>query len=116
MMKVCRSQTCMALSTICSRFCMRPICAVIALDQRWILSASNWPVPICSQITEIVSGTAKSLTDRKSTRLNSSHQCAYRMPSSACKQKELSVIARTQEHTYAIQYLIRHQYVAFLLT
>src|SRR3546814_8047361 len=25
--------------------------------------------------------------DRKSTRLNSSHQCAYRMPSSACKHK-----------------------------
>src|SRR3546814_2217461 len=25
--------------------------------------------------------------DRKSTRLNSSHQCAYRMPSSACKKK-----------------------------
>src|SRR3546814_1235247 len=27
------------------------------------------------------------LRDRKSTRLNSSHQCASRMPSSACKQK-----------------------------
>src|SRR3546814_5390808 len=26
--------------------------------------------------------------DRKSTRLNSSHYCAYRMPSSACKKKE----------------------------
>src|SRR3546814_2480054 len=26
-------------------------------------------------------------TDRKSTRLNSSHSCAYRMPSSACKKK-----------------------------
>src|SRR3546814_6466257 len=25
--------------------------------------------------------------DRKSTRLNSSHYCAYRMPSSACKKK-----------------------------
>src|SRR3546814_8341107 len=25
--------------------------------------------------------------DRKSTRLNSSHSCAYRMPSSACKKK-----------------------------
>src|SRR3546814_3698029 len=25
--------------------------------------------------------------DRKSTRLNSSHQCASRMPSSACKKK-----------------------------
>src|SRR3546814_1216231 len=31
--------------------------------------------------------------DRKSTRLNSSHSCAYRMPSSACKQKKL-----TQKH------------------
>src|SRR3546814_9145953 len=26
--------------------------------------------------------------DRKSTRLNSSHSCASRMPSSACKKKE----------------------------
>src|SRR3546814_7892613 len=26
--------------------------------------------------------------DRKSTRLNSSHYCAYRMPSSACKKKQ----------------------------
>src|SRR3546814_7859193 len=26
--------------------------------------------------------------DRKSTRLNSSHTCAYRMPSSACKKKK----------------------------
>src|SRR3546814_6088126 len=28
--------------------------------------------------------------DRKSTRLNSSHQCASRMPSSACKNKNSS--------------------------
>src|SRR3546814_4909882 len=28
--------------------------------------------------------------DRKSTRLNSSHSCAYRMPSSACKKKRHS--------------------------
>src|SRR3546814_7592545 len=28
--------------------------------------------------------------DRKSTRLNSSHYCAYRMPSSACKKKILN--------------------------
>src|SRR3546814_4005406 len=28
--------------------------------------------------------------DRKSTRLNSRHQCAARMPSSACKQKTTS--------------------------
>src|SRR3546814_8809800 len=27
-------------------------------------------------------------SDRKSTRLNSSHYCAYRMPSSACKKKK----------------------------
>src|SRR3546814_10381997 len=27
--------------------------------------------------------------DRKSTRLKSSHQCAYRMPSSACKKQRL---------------------------
>src|SRR3546814_6356139 len=27
-------------------------------------------------------------TDRKSTRLNSSHYCAYRMPPSACKKKK----------------------------
>src|SRR3546814_4161529 len=30
--------------------------------------------------------------DRKSTRLNSSHSCAYRMPSSACKKTTLSCI------------------------
>src|SRR3546814_10016043 len=29
--------------------------------------------------------------DRKSTRLNSSHYCATRMPSSACKQKQHTV-------------------------
>src|SRR3546814_9007535 len=28
------------------------------------------------------------IIDRKSTRLNSSHQCASRMPSSACKKKQ----------------------------
>src|SRR3546814_10715018 len=49
--------------------------------------------------------------DRKSTRLNSSHQCAPRMPSSACKKKdannEIAVecygcgVGRTQEQTDA---------------
>src|SRR3546814_6404370 len=33
-------------------------------------------------------GGAATLRDRKSTRLNSSHQCAYRMPASACKNKK----------------------------
>src|SRR3546814_10525766 len=31
--------------------------------------------------------TGKLAEDRKSTRLNSSHQCASRMPTSACKKK-----------------------------
>src|SRR3546814_10870841 len=29
--------------------------------------------------------------DRKSTRLNSSHSCAHRMPSSACKKKHINI-------------------------
>src|SRR3546814_3497836 len=33
--------------------------------------------------------------DRKSTRLNSSHQCASRMPSSACKQTQLNNLPDT---------------------
>src|SRR3546814_8372841 len=40
--------------------------------------------------TMMVFGDAKKVVediDRKSTRLNSSHSCASRMPSSACKQK-----------------------------
>src|SRR3546814_8193326 len=32
-------------------------------------------------------GAARGIEDRKSTRLNSSHYCASRMPSSACKKK-----------------------------
>src|SRR3546814_7611204 len=36
--------------------------------------------------------------DRKSTRLNSSHQCAYRMPSSARKKKH-NEKDKDQEHT-----------------
>src|SRR3546814_10842940 len=35
---------------------------------------------------EITSGTMSPTIDRKSTRLNSSHSCASRMPSSACKK------------------------------
>src|SRR3546814_10707757 len=34
------------------------------------------------------------LLDRKSTRLNSSHLCAPRMPSSACKQKNLQTLVQ----------------------
>src|SRR3546814_7309057 len=33
----------------------------------------------------------KLVADRKSTRLNSSHSCAPRMPSSACKKKNTSL-------------------------
>src|SRR3546814_8025823 len=33
----------------------------------------------------------KFMGDRKSTRLNSSHYCAPRMPSSACKQKKVTL-------------------------
>src|SRR3546814_9629468 len=35
--------------------------------------------------------------DRKSTRLNSSHYCASRMPSSACK-KQTSTLNKADEH------------------
>src|SRR3546814_4611187 len=41
--------------------------------------------------------------DRKSTRLNSSHYCASRMPSSACKQKP-----QATRNSYPTFYL--HQY------
>src|SRR3546814_6235830 len=34
--------------------------------------------------------------DRKRTRLNSSHKCATRLPSSACKQKNLASAARSE--------------------
>src|SRR3546814_6620179 len=39
---------------------------------------------------EIVRRAIQSPVDRKSTRLNSSHYCASRMPSSACKKTTLS--------------------------
>src|SRR3546814_1982637 len=35
--------------------------------------------------------------DRKSTRLNSSHYCATRMPSSACKKKTLRLLQTNQQ-------------------
>src|SRR3546814_5556487 len=34
----------------------------------------------------------KMFEDRKSTRLNSSHKCAHRMPSSACKNNTLIIL------------------------
>src|SRR3546814_3833752 len=37
--------------------------------------------------------------DRKSTRLNSSHYCAYRMPSSACKKKHRTALT-IHHHDY----------------
>src|SRR3546814_10406862 len=37
--------------------------------------------------------------DRKSTRLNSSHSCASRMPSSACKTKPTTTSATQDMHT-----------------
>ena len=60
MMKFCSSQICLAFSTICSRLCMRPICAVIASDQREIFAPLYWLIPSCSQITAMVSGMANS--------------------------------------------------------
>src|SRR3546814_5711502 len=42
----------------------------------------------CIQIPERRRQTVAAI-DRKSTRLNSSHSCASRMPSSACKQKSI---------------------------
>src|SRR3546814_2879915 len=41
---------------------------------------------------------AQGLPDRKSTRLNSSHSCASRMPSSACKKKQ-NTTSITPSHT-----------------
>src|SRR3546814_9369306 len=38
--------------------------------------------------------------DRKSTRLNSSHQCASRMPSSACKKKHKQLKHKYTMSTY----------------
>src|SRR3546814_15542744 len=45
---------------------------------------------------------ARDLPDRKSTRLNSSHSCASRMPSSACKKKNQRT-RRTSHHPVSIQ-------------
>src|SRR3546814_3088719 len=45
--------------------------------------------PVEAQVLQhIVGPVAEQVEDRKSTRLNSSHKCASRMPSSARKQKD----------------------------
>src|SRR3546814_2530723 len=49
--------------------------------------------------------------DRKSTRLNSSHQCAPRMPSSPCNYTFSCCISA--DHTPYIQSLMRHAYADF---
>src|SRR3546814_3378342 len=51
-----------------------------------------------------IEGRAVHPTDRKSTRLNSSHYCASRMPSSACKKKR-----STTQYTTA-KYQIHNTY------
>src|SRR3546814_8363713 len=38
-----------------------------------------------TRVSDLVPGVKLDLLDRKSTRLNSRHYCAYRMPSSVCK-------------------------------
>src|SRR3546814_9672910 len=38
-------------------------------------------------VVHVTAGVSALVIDRKSTRLNSSHYCASRMPSSACKKK-----------------------------
>src|SRR3546814_5687743 len=43
--------------------------------------------------------------DRRSTRLNSSHSCATRMPSSACKKQ---AIQNPHPHTYPIHTTTKH--------
>src|SRR3546814_2836717 len=45
---------------------------------------------------------AEYLVDRKSTRLNSSHYCASRMPSSACKIKQATHYLYTSSHYHDI--------------
>src|SRR3546814_7434524 len=53
----------------------------------WSPPLSNWPTPAGSMkvtaLDELGSGHLHPPLDRKSTRLNSSHSCASRMPSSA---------------------------------
>src|SRR3546814_10872767 len=50
------------------------------------MAASMAAVLLCAG-TEGKQAALKHARDRKSTRLNSSHKCAYRMPSYACKKK-----------------------------
>src|SRR3546814_5905121 len=48
--------------------------------------------------------------DRKSTRLNSSHYCAPRMPSFVCKKKSTAYPIRTEHKTNTIQHHITIPY------
>ena len=51
--------------------------------QQWVLSASMQDVVCKESTSELISSKGVEVSDRKSTRLNSSHQCLSRMPSSA---------------------------------
>src|SRR3546814_8372160 len=55
------------------------------LPRRWHVMPQDEAT--CPQLEPIYERTVDPRTDRKSTRLNSSHSCASRMPSSACKKK-----------------------------
>src|SRR3546814_5171171 len=61
--------------------------AIIAGFQNGLLIANLTVLPGHLDLTPV---------DRKSTRLNSSHYCACRMPSSACKKKTTEYINTTK--------------------
>src|SRR3546814_4495965 len=52
-----------------------------------------------------VEGVAGDRVDRKSTRLNSSHSCASRMPSSACKKTKHMQVVCGIDHALSALYI-----------
>src|SRR3546814_7355417 len=61
------------------------------------------PVPSCCFLRAAARFAA---ADRKSTRLNSSHSCATRLPSSACKKKSPDSQFKSQQQHAVLQFLI----------
>src|SRR3546814_9339599 len=62
-------------------------------DPDQIVELDGVPVVVPARALFDVAGTMRrgaEKPDRKSTRLNSSHKCASRMPSSACKKKQIT--------------------------
>src|SRR3546814_8532299 len=96
-----RTDTLFPYTTLFRSFLFRPV-----YEELFTMGAPKWRRPyedVQDRLSDSWHARLWRRPDRKSTRLNSSHYCATRMPSSACKQQ---IYTRTPHHTFTHTHIL----------